>query len=380
MPSFLHTGGPRTKKGRKLDNLANAFDMEVVNVENCILQTLAKKVENPDQDNIVMMVQELLKSQDGLLRLDGVLRMVSKAISQCNQNKIILVDLMPNLTWMLRNKNFIKECSLEFTNFQDQYPISFVLNFMITKEKLEAQAAKQTTAEQASKTAQQKNAKKIESPKQSDEADSSRTQKRILLYEESIKHFMEYFETRNKIVSIDVSSGAEDAIWAKLCEFFSKFDCQSRRIVESVIIFGFGERELSEIDMSRYNVTNVKLKDFIKEGSSSPEEIIMELCHCIDDSAPPKRVFAVDLSDTGISKDLPKSKSIKQIQFTEAGDQCKMSRYCSRNISVKGDSMTLQAVASVNNEVCLFTKSVPHDLCKWIAQTLFEGRNKKQRS
>lgn len=66
-------------------------------------------------------------------------------------------------------------------------------------------------------------------------------QKRLVLYQNCIKHFMDFFETRDNIVTVDVSSGHKEAIWVKVCDFFSQFDFQSTRIVESVIIFGFGE-------------------------------------------------------------------------------------------------------------------------------------------
>jgi len=47
-----------------LDNLASVFGMQVINVENVILQNLARKVEDPDPARIVNMVQALLKVRD----------------------------------------------------------------------------------------------------------------------------------------------------------------------------------------------------------------------------------------------------------------------------------------------------------------------------
>ena len=63
----------------------------------------------------------------------------------------------------------------------------------------------------------------------------------MILYENSIRHFMDVFEAKDNIVSVDVSSGRQDAIWAKLCDFMAGYNIHSTRIVESVVVFGFGE-------------------------------------------------------------------------------------------------------------------------------------------
>jgi len=55
-----------------------------------------------------------------LLRLDSVLRMVARAITECDHERVILVDMMPNLKWMISNKNFVKECAKEFKDFEEK--------------------------------------------------------------------------------------------------------------------------------------------------------------------------------------------------------------------------------------------------------------------
>ncbi|WAR01751.1 SANT-like protein [Mya arenaria] len=487
-------GGPGTKKGSMIDNLANVFGMEVINVENVIISNLAKKVENPDPGKIVNMVKDLLTKEDHLLRLDSVLRMVGRAIGECDPNKVILVDLMPNLKWMLNNKHFIKECEEDLCFSKRIYAISFVLNFVIPKEKvlnkLEVECAKHPTTQQAGKKPDQpkqsdeadssrtqkwppkqsdeadssrtqkwppkqsdeadssrtqkwppkqsdeadssrtqkwppKQSDEADSsrtqkwpPKQSDEADSSRTQKwppkqsdeadssrtqnfinklstivpnglpvfktstekRLILYENSIRHFMGMFEARDNIVSVDVSSGRQDAIWAKLCDFFAQYNFQSSRIVESVVIFGFDETDLEEVAISRYSLTVIKLKDILQDTAAPVEQVIDQLCQYLDSSDPTHRVFAVDSTDTSLTRDLKKVKSIKAIQFHESGEDCRMSRYCKVNLTNKGDPVPLQAVSSIHNEVCLFTSQVPPDLCKWVASMMAECRTKQRHS
>ena len=73
-------------------------------------------------------------------------------------------------------------------------------------------------------------------------------------------------------------------------------------------------------------------------------------------------------------------KSKRTIQFHESGNDCRIGRYCSVNVTNKGDPVDLQAVSSIHNEVCLFPKSVSPDLCKWIAVTMAECRLKQKKS
>ena len=66
-------------------------------------------------------------------------------------------------------------------------------------------------------------------------------QKRVVLYENSVKNFMDYFEKQRKIVTIDVSCGLPDVIWCKICDFFSDFNFKASKSPETVILFGFGK-------------------------------------------------------------------------------------------------------------------------------------------
>ena len=60
------------------------------------------------------------QKEDHLLRLDAVMRMVARAISEKDPSKICLVDFVPNLKWMLSNPNFVKDCHAEFKEFEEK--------------------------------------------------------------------------------------------------------------------------------------------------------------------------------------------------------------------------------------------------------------------
>lgn len=56
--------------------------------------------------------------------------MVSRALTESKGN-FFIVDLMPNLKWMLNNPLFIKECSEEFKFFQEKVGISAVTDMLV---------------------------------------------------------------------------------------------------------------------------------------------------------------------------------------------------------------------------------------------------------
>ena len=77
--------------------------------------------------------------------------------------------------------------------------------------------------------------------------------------------------------------------------------------------------------------------------------------------------------------DLVLQKSAKALQFHEAGDDCRVGKYCNVSLTNKGDPVSLQAVSSIHNEVCLFPSTISADLCRWIAITMVECRTKKEK-
>ena len=56
---------------------------------------------------------------------------------------------------------------------------------------------------------------------------------------------MEYFNKKEKVVTVDVSCGIPDVIWCRVCEFFTGFDFHSAKTPETVIVFGFGRLYLA---------------------------------------------------------------------------------------------------------------------------------------
>lgn len=71
---FLLSGGPGSKKGKMVYNIAQVFGFNTLNVENIILEELAKKIEEPDPSRLTAQVQQLIKvSRNVLIKTNSTL-------------------------------------------------------------------------------------------------------------------------------------------------------------------------------------------------------------------------------------------------------------------------------------------------------------------
>ena len=57
----------------------------------------------------------------------------------------------------------------------------------------------------------------------------------------AINPFLQYFKDSNRLVSVDVSSGAMDPIWDAVQQLFISLDLAAWRPVNSVLVFALGE-------------------------------------------------------------------------------------------------------------------------------------------
>ena len=61
------------------------------------------------------------------------------------------------------------------------------------------------------------------------------------MHDAACKPFLEYFSSTDRLVSIDVASGAEEPIWDKVHGFFTGLQLQAWRPVNSILVFAMGE-------------------------------------------------------------------------------------------------------------------------------------------
>ncbi|CAI8026968.1 hypothetical protein GBAR_LOCUS15446, partial [Geodia barretti] len=131
--------------------------------------------------------------------------------------------------WLLRDEHLIKDCSTELENFESRCPISFAIHLSLGLESLD------NTLDYS-----HHNAPAPPGATVGDEADNGRAKRRFHMHENACKAFLEYFSSSDRLLSIDVSSGAEEPIWDKTHEFFTGLQLKAWRPVNSMLVFAMG--------------------------------------------------------------------------------------------------------------------------------------------
>ena len=73
-------------------------------------------------------------------------------------------------------------------------------------------------------------------------------QRRFLMHNKAAQPFIDYFRSSNRLITVDVSSGAMEPIWDKVHEVFTDMDMIAWRPVDSVLVFAMGNKfEIFEI-------------------------------------------------------------------------------------------------------------------------------------
>ncbi|XP_072014534.1 uncharacterized protein [Amphiura filiformis] len=358
---FGKARGPGSKKGRICDDIVNMYNFVPVSAEDVILKELPKKVQNVLAIENTKGLADMLKENPDALTLEWVIQKVAAEIEK-DPKQNYLVDIVPNLRCLLRCQKFIKDPSYEMKEFGKKFPNTFALNLAIPEEKV----IKQITAHGP------KHADKMKEAGQSDEADTSRTQRRNALYQTSVKEFLNFFNEQGRLVTVDVSCGVSDLIWHRVSDFLgSELSFLPKKTINTVILFGFDHDEFSDLDMERYATEKVNLKNLVTDNASC-EEMLTALRKHIDSSAPTSESFAVDATDIDFTKfNLDKT---KMTRFEEEGETF-LDRYIfvtkekdkKRGRKSSLYSKVFKVIATTENEVCLFPPTTDLKVCHHIA-------------
>ncbi|KAL5006691.1 hypothetical protein ScPMuIL_015497 [Solemya velum] len=360
MPKVVFVfGGPGTKKGRIVSDLVQSFGFKLINVENMIQEEFSKQLEDPDPEKLTMAVHQMIKNEPDILRLNWVMRKMVYMLDEMDQNQVYLIDFMPNLKFLLNNDTFIKDCSTDFRFFESKYPVTFAMNFVIPAEKLK-QKVETECAKHPGKPKDQPSA-------QSDEADFSRTQKRATVFQNSVQHFLDYFNKSNRVVTVDVSCGELDSIWYRVCEFFCELHFKPQCTINNVILFHFGEDYIKE-GINDYEMETLVLKDLVDDPNDAMEKLVQSLCRCVDNTQSVTRTFTVDCSGTAISKQ--SSTSIqKQVPVFLEAETSDIHKFVSSVVDAP-EPIKVKAFSSLDNEFCLFPSDTDPLLCCWLVRTM----------
>ncbi|XP_071795803.1 uncharacterized protein [Asterias amurensis] len=362
-------GGPGSKKGRIVDDLVHMYGFRALIAEDLILKELPKKVQNVMAIQSTKGLAEMLKDNQSLLSLEWILELIGNEIEK-DAKRPHIVDIMPNLRFLLRCEKYIQEPEYDMKNFEKRFPNIFALNLAIPEEKV----IKQITAHSA------KHPDKMKEAGQSDEADTSRTQRRNALYTSSVKHFLHYFNNLGRLVTVDVACGVADLIWHRVSDFFGhQLELEPIRTVNTVVIFAFDQNDFEGLDMDRYELQMVSLKSLVEEHNAPADKLLGALCKHIDKSAPLVEAFAVDATDTSILS-FQSDKKSRSTRFVEERETY-LDKYIfiSNLKKTRGRKCSLfqrlyKVVATTQNEVCLFPQETETELCKRIALHMADER------
>lgn len=374
-------GGPGSAKGCIVNDLKAMFGFAFISAEDLILQKLPKRAAEDGKDPVsgTHGLAELLKDNPEYLTLDWVLEILLEEIEKF-PNQPILVDLIPNLKFMMRVDNFIKKCDIEMKEFEKKYPCAFALNLTLSKENL-LKNIKNSHSPACAKPPSKD--PKDASSDQGDEMDTSRTKRRFALYESSVQDFLNYFNLEDRIVRVDTSAAQVQHVWDAMMEFFAaEMDFSANKVINTVVVFSFDEKTYQSIDTNRYPMKSVLLHELIKEPQASAEDVLSALAKHLDESALQSRSFLVDVSGTSIDEEHISEQFTKpQILFVDVNvGQLDyflhgLKRKTDRKKSIfRKKAQLYKSVSSTENETLLFPDHIDTELCRRIAICLAEQR------
>ena len=64
-------------------------------------------------------IAELVRKEPHNIQLDWVMRFVQHLV-ESDPNQTFIVDIMPNLKWLVRNEFLIKDCDKELAKFEEK--------------------------------------------------------------------------------------------------------------------------------------------------------------------------------------------------------------------------------------------------------------------
>ncbi|CAE1286919.1 unnamed protein product [Acanthosepion pharaonis] len=263
-------GGPGSKKGAIVNELICTFGFTLINTERIILHELMKnQSENQVPFDPSAVIRNQLKEHPDIVSLDWIMQEIIKQLDK-RPKGFYLVDILPNLKVLLKLEGMMKNASEELSMLESKYPVSFVIN--IEKTVIKKPPSTETQNQKKNKTAGNNT--------QTDEADFSRTEKRLSLYTNAVKPFLDYFKKSDKLISLDCSSAPEE--------------CNSIHDL--------------------YLVNYLSLNDFAnsKPGVTSLEKVFRALCSHITYLDFENRNFLVDMTDIEITTESFRHMSAKK--------------------------------------------------------------------
>ncbi|XP_019640366.1 PREDICTED: homocysteine-responsive endoplasmic reticulum-resident ubiquitin-like domain member 2 protein [Branchiostoma belcheri] len=265
-------GGPGSRKGIIIDRLIQMYGFILLSAEDLILHQLPKRVSHAIDVRNTQGMSSLLREDPSHLTLDWVLKLMGDRIF-ADSEKHFLIDMVPNLKFLLKVKSFMKDCTAEMEEFEEHHPCAFALNLAIPEDRVLKQVE-----EALCKKKQAENMPEVDQ-QQTDEMDTSRTRRRHELYQSSVKAFLDYFHQTERVVTVDVSCGIPDLIWGRVQSFFGELDFKPRRPVKTVVLFVLEEEDLKGIELAKYGIVKVNLNALSGDDGCYGSDKLLKALH-----------------------------------------------------------------------------------------------------
>ncbi|CAN8004175.1 unnamed protein product [Ixodes hexagonus] len=218
-------GGPGSRKGHIVNDLAHCFDFETVSAEKLILAHFTKQLEadpkNASDVYTTRSVEELLKGEPRLLTLWLLLELLERELELQREVKpdvAFFVDPMPNLRYMVPAKRELEDCREELERFEQQWPCLFALDLDVAETSLKAATGKESRRALG------------------DEKDFAKTKKRLQDYKDSVKGFLKYFHEDQRLVRVHVDQNPGQ-VSAQLVQLFTALGFVPRCALDPSFVF-----------------------------------------------------------------------------------------------------------------------------------------------
>ena len=119
-----------------MNNLVDAYNFKFICGEDIILENLSEKLltDNEVGSAATYKLQTLLAEDSSHLTLNWVLELIEKEVEKYT-GQTVLVDIVPNLKFLLRVPTFSKCCEKEMKDFEEKVKTLkvFLVIFFLTK-------------------------------------------------------------------------------------------------------------------------------------------------------------------------------------------------------------------------------------------------------
>jgi len=377
-------GGPGSGKGTIVNNLVDMFNFRFICGEDLIMENLIEKMLPEGGSGTgtcaTRELQKLVAEDSSQLTLHWVLELLDKEISKY-PGEVIIVDMVPNLKFLLRIPELSKECSKEMTTFEEKHPIAFAIDLALDSDHL-LQNINQTHA--CTKSPKQGPGGEADK-NSSDEMDTSRTQRRFNIYINSVKEFLTYFRSKSNLLTVDTSCGDVTSVWESVCNYVVDSEISKPKgIIEQVVLFRFQPDDFSEIDRDRYPVRDVTMSDIGAREGASPVEILIGLGKILQEDATSYKTFMLDIAGTSLSSPdaMKKGSQNRLIFYDNHYGQLDyfihgIKRHTDRKKSLaRKQAQTYNTLTTSNNEVLIFPARTKVSLCRQICMTFKQALNR----